>query len=130
MPRLIETLVAAFTDDPLYRWLYPDPTARADALWYTFAVHPSAQGLGLGAALLAPVLEGSDAAGIRVYLDSCNARNHSFFARLGFEAVVEAPVGVGGPTVHTMVRAAAARSVTATAHFRHESVWIEDPIGA
>ena len=208
MPRLIETLVAAFTDDPLYRWLYPDPTARADALWYTFgmllaaghesgavhadstgsavavwtppgvalldrggeqaladglrprvgarvareaagtalhmgaptpepswtlhcvAVHPSAQGLGLGAALLAPVLEGSDAAGIRVYLDSCNARNHSFFARLGFEAVVEAPVGVGGPTVHTMVRAAAARSVTATAHFRHESVWIEDPVGA
>ena len=208
MPRLIETLVAAFTDDPLYRWLYPDPAARADSLWYTFglllaaghetgavhadptgsavavwtppgvalldrrgeqalvaglrrrvgsraalaatgtamqmgsrqalpswtlhcvAVHPAVQDRGLGAALLAPVLDGSDAAGVRVYLDSSNARNHTFFRRLGFEAVVEAPTGDGGPTVHTMVRAAAARSVAASSHFRHESVWIGDKVGA
>lgn len=206
MPRLIETLVAAFTDDPLYRWLYPDPTARADSLWYMFglllaaghesgavhadatgsavavwtppgvalldrtgeqalvaglrprvgsraalaaagtvapmgtpqpswtlhcvAVHPAAQGRGLGAALLAPVLEGSDAAGLRVYLDSSNARNQAFFGRLGFEAVAEAPVGGGGPAVSTMVRAAMARSVTASSHFGHESVWIGDRVGA
>jgi GNAT superfamily N-acetyltransferase len=30
--RLLETLVAAFLDDPLYRWLYPNETTRPRAL--------------------------------------------------------------------------------------------------
>ena len=32
LERLVETLVDAFIDDPLYRWLFPDPTIRPLAL--------------------------------------------------------------------------------------------------
>jgi hypothetical protein len=34
----VSTLQSAFADDPLYRWLYPDPVERHAALEATFAL--------------------------------------------------------------------------------------------
>ena len=45
---------------------------------------PSRQGQGLGAMVIAPVLERCDAEGVRAYLDSTNPRNRPFYRRLGF----------------------------------------------
>ena len=36
LDRLLDTMVAGFSDDPLYRWLYPNPIDRADRLRPTF----------------------------------------------------------------------------------------------
>lgn len=36
--RLLDTLLAAFHDDPLYRWLYPDETTRPRALGDNFTL--------------------------------------------------------------------------------------------
>jgi GNAT superfamily N-acetyltransferase len=38
VPAFVEAMVAAFADDPLYRWLHPDPAARAEAMRATFAL--------------------------------------------------------------------------------------------
>lgn len=38
LDRLLETMLSAFTDDPLYVWLYPDAKRRASQLRPTFAL--------------------------------------------------------------------------------------------
>lgn len=61
-----------------------------DAHYYlsTLGVDPSAQGKGLGAAVLRPVLERCDREGVDAYLESSNEKNHTFYRRQGF-AIVE-----------------------------------------
>lgn len=54
--------------------------------WYLsiLGLHPDRQGAGLGARLVAPVLEEADAAGVATFLETFTPRNESFYGRLGF----------------------------------------------
>jgi ribosomal protein S18 acetylase RimI-like enzyme len=52
-------------------------------------VDPERQGQGIGTALLKPVLEQADAAGIPAYLETAVARNVLLYERLGFDVVQE-----------------------------------------
>jgi GNAT superfamily N-acetyltransferase len=62
-----------------------DAAVPADA-WYLsiLGVHPSAQGHGLGAALLEPTLAEARAAGVTCWLETFSPRAERFYARLGF----------------------------------------------
>lgn len=181
--RLLDTLMAAFLNDPLYRWLYPDegtrpaaleanlrltlslarerghveadPDGTAVALWtapgmelladpapflellerwapdrvkvplagmtacsvhaapsdavlHVLAVHPSRQGRGLAAQLLAATLRELDRRGTSAYLESSNARNLSFYRRAGFQPLAKVVVPQGGPAMYPLRRHAAA----------------------
>jgi GNAT superfamily N-acetyltransferase len=73
--------------------------------WYLNVVStlPSRQSQGLGAAVLRPVLEQADAAGVPCYLESTNPRNRTLYYRNGFEARDEIPLD-GGPSMLAMWR--------------------------
>ena len=65
-------------------------------------VLPSAQGRGIGAALLQPVLARADAEGVPCYLENSSAANLPFYARAGFAVTREVAVGrsaLGEPVV-------------------------------
>ena len=64
---------------------------------------PDRQDAGLGAAVLAPVLDRCDAEGVHAYLESSNPRNLPFYRRLGFVAAGEIPLP-GGPSLIPMWR--------------------------
>jgi ribosomal protein S18 acetylase RimI-like enzyme len=59
--------------------------------WYLgiLGTDPSAQGQGLGSAVLRPVLEQCDADGVAAYLESSKERNIDFYARHGFRVTSE-----------------------------------------
>jgi len=66
-------------------------SAQSDALvdasaWYLSIVGilPDYQNQGLGAALIQPVLELADAAGVATFLETFTPRNESFYRRLGY----------------------------------------------
>jgi len=52
-------------------------------------VEPQRQGEGIGSALLRPVLDRCDRAGIAAYLETATARNVLLYERLGFDVVEE-----------------------------------------
>ena len=52
-------------------------------------VEPDRQGEGIGSALLAPVLDAADAAGVEAYLETATARNVLLYERHGFDVVEE-----------------------------------------
>ena len=60
---VLDTLVAGFLDDPLYRWLYPDPATRPDALHANLALTLES-GHEVGHVALAP-----DAGGVAIWTD-------------------------------------------------------------
>ncbi len=64
---------------------------RTPPHWYlaVLGTDPSAQGQGLGSAVLAPVLEQCDADGVGAYLESSKERNIDFYARHGFRVMAE-----------------------------------------
>jgi ribosomal protein S18 acetylase RimI-like enzyme len=64
----------------------------ADRHWYleTMGVAPSAQRLGLGSRLLAPVLELADRDQVDCYLETSDRANVPFYERHGFEVVDDA----------------------------------------
>ena len=73
--------------------------------WYlaVLGTDPSAQGQGLGSAVLAPVLERCDADGVGAYLESSKDRNIDFYARHGFR--VTNPLRLPrGPSIWPMWR--------------------------
>lgn len=73
--------------------------------YYLFAIgaDPGAQGRGLGAALLQPVLARCDSERLPAYLESSNPRNITFYLRHGFRVLHEvAPPG--GPPLTLMQR--------------------------
>jgi len=73
--------------------------------WYlaVLGTDPVHQGKGIGAALLAPVLERCDHDGTGAYLESSKRSNIAYYRRFGFEVTGEI-VLPGGPTVWPMWR--------------------------
>jgi ribosomal protein S18 acetylase RimI-like enzyme len=59
--------------------------------WYLaiLGTDPSAQGRGLGSAMMGPILEGCDREGLGAYLESSKERNVDFYARHGFRVTGE-----------------------------------------
>jgi len=73
--------------------------------WYlaVLGTDPSAQGQGLGSAVLAPVLEQCDSDGVGAYLESSKERNIAFYARHGFRVTAELHLP-RGPSMWAMWR--------------------------
>ena len=69
--------------------------------WYLpiIGVTPERQGGGIGATLLAPVLERCDATGLPAYLEATTERSRRLYERLGFEARGEIRVADCPPIV-------------------------------
>jgi GNAT superfamily N-acetyltransferase len=65
---------------------------------------PSAQGRGVGTALLGPGLELCDREGLPAYLESSKESNLAFYARFGFRVTEEVAMPGGGPSVWLMWR--------------------------
>jgi len=72
--------------------------------FYLFTLGSAARGRGLGALLVAPVLERCDADGLPAYLESSNPRNLGFYERLGFTAIWDGVPAPGGPLLTGMWR--------------------------
>lgn len=75
--------------------------------WYlmVLGVDPPRQGQGVGGALIAPMLERADAAGVPCYLETNKTRNVPFYQRHGFEVCEEGEMPAGGPHYWTLKRA-------------------------
>lgn len=87
---LLDRVDAAHPSEP--HWFLP-----------AIGVDPPAQGRGLGAALMAPMLTRCDEEGAIAYLESSNVRNLPFYERLGFQVVERIQAG-DSPVVTAMVR--------------------------
>jgi GNAT superfamily N-acetyltransferase len=74
--------------------------------WYlaVLGTDPEHQGKGVGAALLAPILERCDAEGIPAYLESSKLANVPYYERFGFRVQREITIPRGGPTMPLMWR--------------------------
>ena len=74
--------------------------------WYLWAlgVAPEQQGLGIGASLLQPVLEASDAAGVPCYLETQHESNLAFYRKQGFQVVCAEVVPALGLMSWSMLR--------------------------
>lgn len=84
-----------------------EAAARTEDGWYLYAlgVEPRHQGRGIGARLLAPILEAADARGLTCGLHTSDPVYTTFFARFGFVVVDELhPVVPGGPAYLRMRR--------------------------
>jgi ribosomal protein S18 acetylase RimI-like enzyme len=67
--------------------------------WYlaVLGTDPSAQGQGLGSAVMGPVLERCDADGVGAYLESSKESNIAFYSRHGFRVTEEVRLLKGPP---------------------------------
>lgn len=79
----------------------------AEPHWYLsiLGTAPERQGTGLGARVVAPMIERCDRLGMATYLESSNPRNHSFYARLGYQEQAEISAA-GSPPVMGFLRPA------------------------
>jgi len=94
-PRLIARLpVAAVGWHKLEQDHPPDPPH-----WYlaVLGTDPSAQGQGLGSAVMGPVLERCDSDGVGAYLESSKESNIAFYSRHGFRLTGEVHLLKGPP---------------------------------
>lgn len=84
----------------------PSAAIRGGEHWYLAALgtDPEAQGRGLAAAVLAPVLDGCDTDGLGAYLESSKEQNLPFYARHGFAVTGTIDLSRGGPRLWTMWR--------------------------
>jgi GNAT superfamily N-acetyltransferase len=80
--------------------------------WYLplIGVDPAHQGRGHGRGLMQSALDACDRDGLPAYLESSNARNISFYERLGFEVLGKIQTG-GSPTITPMLRKAKRRTI-------------------
>ncbi|WP_079126237.1 GNAT family N-acetyltransferase [Streptomyces sp. ERV7] len=80
------------------------PHGRAHTYLLLIAVAPDRQGRGVGAALVAPVLERCDREGLPAYLEASSARSSLLYERLGFAHLGEPLRLPGGPLMYPMWR--------------------------
>jgi len=73
---------------------------------FTIGVTKAARGTGQGHALMAPVLEACDRAGVACYLENSNLDNFGFYSAHGFEHMQHFAAGEGGPPLQAMWREA------------------------
>jgi ribosomal protein S18 acetylase RimI-like enzyme len=86
-----------------------DPYHHRDvppAHWYLMVVGvaPEASGKGLGRALLKPIMNRADAAGLPCYLETAQPDNVAFYEYLGFKKIVEEVEPQSGLTMWTFRR--------------------------
>ena len=83
-----------------------------DRHWYLLilGVDPPRQGQGVGSGLIQPTLPRADADGQACYLETAKARNVPFYAKHGFEVIVESDLPKGGPHFWTMKRTPSPRA--------------------
>lgn len=74
--------------------------------WYLaiLGTDPVHQGKGVGAALMAPVLERCDREGVPAYLESSKLENVPYYERFGFRVTEDLVLPKGGPTLPLMWR--------------------------
>jgi GNAT superfamily N-acetyltransferase len=74
--------------------------------WYlaVLGTDPDHQGRGIGAALMAPVLERCDEEGLPAFLESSKESNIPYYERFGFRVERELELGKGAPSVWPMWR--------------------------
>ena len=100
--------ITALTDDGGRRydtfWAWVESQLPAEPLWQldSIAVEPTAQGRGLGAALIAAGLARARADGVSAFLSTGATRNVDIYGRCGFRVVREARSPDAGPTVYFM----------------------------
>lgn len=68
-------------------------------------VDPGWQGRGLGASVIAPILERCDSEGMPAYLEASSPRNRALYERHGFAVTEEFALGRGAPPQWRMWRA-------------------------
>lgn len=76
----------------------------AHHLLASLGVVPPDRGQGVGAALVAPVLERSDRDGVDAYLETSTERNLRFYSRMGFTVTDQVRLPEGGPPVWSLLR--------------------------
>lgn len=106
LPRLVEVFgcrlaLATWTELRLERQ-HP----RSPKHWYLhyLAVEPQRQGRGLGAALLAPMLDLCDRERTPAYLEASTERNRALYERHGFALTDTFPMPAAGPPIRKMWR--------------------------
>ena len=74
--------------------------------WYLsdLSTDPSRQGQGIGTALMKPVLDRADAAGMPCYLETMTEKNVAFYMKRGFKVAWEGSLPKAGPKVWAMCR--------------------------
>ncbi len=94
MPRVLRLMTAMDSAHPKepHRYLY------------FVGVRKAAQGTGVGASLLASVLDRCDAEGLPAYLENSNPANTAFYARLGFVERGQVKLPDGAPPMVPMWR--------------------------
>ncbi|HVN50507.1 MAG TPA: GNAT family N-acetyltransferase [Acidimicrobiales bacterium] len=77
-----------------------------DPHWYlaVLGTDPTAQGKGIGGALIRQVTDRCDRIGLPCYLESSKDRNVPYYERFGFEVTGETQLGKEGPTIWFMWR--------------------------
>ena len=98
-PRVLRSLALLEAGHPA------EPEFPAHYYLAFLGVHPRWQGRGLGASLLAPVLERCDAERVPAFLEASTPRNRALYERHGFEVIGEFALGRGAPPQWRMWRA-------------------------
>ena len=104
---MIDTVAPDKHDDLVSVVTQMDAAHPLVPIWYLaiLGVDLALQGHGLGAVLMAHVLETVDGDHVPAYLDSSNPRNVPFYERHGFTVVGEARAGTAPPVI-SMLRPA------------------------
>lgn len=71
---------------------------------FTIGTRKDARGTGLGKAILRPMLDAADRAGLPCYLENSNPANSGFYMSHGFERMKLFEVGDGSPPMEAMWR--------------------------
>lgn len=103
---LLRELIGANADARLTGFAKMEEVHPRDPHFYLFSLgtHVEYQGQGLGAEVVAPVLDICDTQGLPAYLESSNPRNIPFYQRHGFELRGEIILAEGAPPLNTMWR--------------------------
>lgn len=106
----IMAAIAAHTDDDgghYFRfWTWVAEHMPEEPVWFldVLGVTPSAQGLGLGSALVQHGLALADADGVAALLETGNPDNVDYYRRFGFDVWHQEAAPDGGPVVNFMMR--------------------------